>query len=66
VTVETAMKNINGITPDLVLQLGHLSIDQNALAGCGNLADTKALNASKQHKPQEINRFRLRSEPNTN
>jgi hypothetical protein len=43
------MKNINGIIPDLVLQLGHLSRDEHSLAGCDHLADTKTLNASKQH-----------------
>jgi hypothetical protein len=43
------MKNINGIIPDFVLQLGHLSRDEHALAGCDHLAATKKLNASKQH-----------------
>jgi hypothetical protein len=47
VTDETAMKKINGIIPDLVLQLGHLSRDEHSLAGCDHLADTKTLNASK-------------------
>jgi hypothetical protein len=46
---ETAMKNINGIIPDLVLQLGHLSRDEHPLAGCDYLADTKTLNASNHH-----------------
>jgi hypothetical protein len=49
VTDETAMKNINGIIPGLVLQLGHLSRDKHSLAGCNYLADTTTLNASKQH-----------------
>jgi hypothetical protein len=43
------MKNINGIIPDLVLQLGHLLRYENSLDRCGHLADTKTLNASKQH-----------------
>jgi hypothetical protein len=49
VTDETAMKKTNRIIPDLVLQLGHFSRDEHSLAGCENLADTKTLNASKQH-----------------
>jgi hypothetical protein len=49
VTDETAMKNINGIIPDLVLQLGHLSPDEHSLAGCDHMADTKTMIASKQH-----------------
>jgi hypothetical protein len=49
VTDKDAMKIINGIIPDLVLQLGHLSRDENSLAGCGHLADTMTLNTSKQH-----------------
>jgi hypothetical protein len=49
VTEETAMKNINGIISDVALQLGHLSLDERSLAGCDHLADTKTLNASKQH-----------------
>jgi hypothetical protein len=47
VTDETAMRN--GIIPDLVLLLGHLSHDEHSLDGCDHLADTKTLNASKQH-----------------
>jgi hypothetical protein len=43
------MKNFNGIIPGIVLQLGYLSRDENTLAGCDHLADTKTLNASKQH-----------------
>jgi hypothetical protein len=42
------MKRINGIIPDIVLQLGHLLRDENSLAGCGNLPHTKTLNVSKQ------------------
>jgi hypothetical protein len=34
---------------DLALQLGHLLRDERSLAGCGHLADTKTLNACKQH-----------------
>jgi hypothetical protein len=49
VTDETAMKNINGIIPDLVLQLGHLSSEERSLFGCDHLADAKTLNASKHH-----------------
>jgi hypothetical protein len=49
VTDEDARNTIDGIIPDLVLQLGHLSHDEHSLAGCGHLADTKTLNASKQH-----------------
>jgi hypothetical protein len=48
-TDETAMKNINKIAPDFVLQLGNLSRDEHSLAGCDHLADTKKLNANKQH-----------------
>jgi hypothetical protein len=43
------MKNINGIYPDIVLQLGNLSRDENSLAVCDHLADTKMLTASKHH-----------------
>jgi hypothetical protein len=49
VTDEDAQNKINGIIPDLVLQTGHLSRDEHLLAGYGHLADTKTLNASKQH-----------------
>jgi hypothetical protein len=44
-----AIKNINEIIQSLVLQLGHFSRDEHSLARCGHLADTKTLNASKQH-----------------
>jgi hypothetical protein len=40
---------MNGIIPDIVLQVSNLSRDENSLAGCNHLADTKTLNASKQH-----------------
>jgi hypothetical protein len=49
VTDETAMKNIYGIISGIALQLGHLSRDENSLVGCDHEADTKTLNASKQH-----------------
>jgi hypothetical protein len=42
-----AMKNINRIILNLVLQLGHLSRDEHSLAGCDHLADTKTLNVSE-------------------
>jgi hypothetical protein len=32
-----------------MIQTGHHSPDEHPLAGCGHLADTKTLNASKQH-----------------
>jgi hypothetical protein len=72
VTDEKAMRNINGIIPELVLQLGHHSRDEHSLAGCDHLADTKTLNASKQHyhKNQRIsasqyNKDKLKSNPIT-
>jgi hypothetical protein len=40
---------MNGIISGLVIQLSHLSRDENSLAGCDHLADTKMLNASKRH-----------------
>jgi hypothetical protein len=40
---------MNGIIPDFVIQTSHRSPDENSLAGCDHLADTKTLNASKQH-----------------
>jgi hypothetical protein len=49
VTDEDAIKNINGIIPDIVLQLGHLSRNENSFAGCDHLTDAKTLNASEQH-----------------
>jgi hypothetical protein len=72
VTNETAIKNINGIIPDLVLQLGHLSRDENSLAGCDHLAGTKTLHASKQHSTgiqrtsaSQYNKDKLKSNPIT-
>jgi hypothetical protein len=49
VTDEDAKKVMNGIIPDFVIQVGHQSPDENSLAGCDHLADTKTLIASKQH-----------------
>jgi macrodomain Ter protein organizer (MatP/YcbG family) len=48
-TEENAGNVMNGIIPNLVLKLGHLSPDEHSLAGRDHLADTKTLNASKQH-----------------
>jgi hypothetical protein len=48
-TDEDAKKIMNGIIPDLIIQTGHHSPDEHPLAGCDHLADTKTLNASKQH-----------------
>jgi hypothetical protein len=56
-TDEGARKKINGIIPDLVLQVGHLSRDEKSLAGCDHLADTKTLNGSKQHFHKKISDF---------
>jgi hypothetical protein len=46
---EEAIKNMNGITPDFIIQTGHHSPDEHPFAGCHHLADTKMLNASKRH-----------------
>jgi hypothetical protein len=51
------MKNINGIIPDTILQLGHLSPDERSHAGCGHLADTKTLKSSKQHYHKKSSNF---------
>jgi hypothetical protein len=40
---------MNAIIPDLIIQTGHHSPDEHLLAGCDHLADTKTLNASKNH-----------------
>jgi hypothetical protein len=40
---------MNTIIPDIMIQTGHHSPDEHPLAGCGHLADTKTLNASKHH-----------------
>jgi inhibitor of KinA sporulation pathway (predicted exonuclease) len=48
-TDEDAANKMNGIIPDLITRTGHHSPDKHPLAGCGNLADTKTLNASKNH-----------------
>jgi hypothetical protein len=43
VTDEEVMKNIDGIIPGIILQLGHLLRDEHSLAESGHLADTKTL-----------------------
>jgi hypothetical protein len=47
-TDKDAVKIMNGIIPDLIIQTGHHSPDEHPLAGCDHLADTKTLNASKK------------------
>jgi hypothetical protein len=54
---EIAIKNNNGVIPDLVLQVAPLSRDENSLAGCDHLADTKTLNASKHHYHKKSTNF---------
>jgi hypothetical protein len=49
VTDEDALKIRNGIIQDLIIQTGHHSPDEHSHAGCGHLADTTTLNASKRH-----------------
>jgi hypothetical protein len=49
VTDENVRNKTNAIIPDLLIKTGHLSSDQHSLAGCDHLADTRTLNASKQH-----------------
>jgi inhibitor of KinA sporulation pathway (predicted exonuclease) len=49
VTDEGALKKISEVISDLIIQTGHHSPDENSLAGCDHLADTKTLNATKQH-----------------
>lgn len=46
---DDALRLINGIIPDFLLQFAHCSPDEHALAGRDHLADTKTLNASKKH-----------------
>jgi hypothetical protein len=57
VTDENAVKILNGITPDLVIQTGHHSPDEHLLAGCDHLADIKTLNASKQRNHKKSTDF---------
>jgi hypothetical protein len=57
VTDEDAVKIMNGIIPDLVIQTGHHSPDEQPLAGCDHLADSKTLNASKQHYNEKSTDF---------
>jgi hypothetical protein len=45
------------IIPDLVLQVGHLSCDENSLAGCDHLADTKTLKARGQYNHKKSTNF---------
>jgi inhibitor of KinA sporulation pathway (predicted exonuclease) len=49
VTDEDAVKIMNGIIPDFIIQTGHHSPDEHPLAGCDHMADTKTLNASENH-----------------
>jgi hypothetical protein len=63
---EDAVKIMNAIIPDFIIQTGHHSPDEHPLAGCEHLADTKTLNARKQHYHKKINGFRLRSKTTTN
>jgi hypothetical protein len=46
-TEEDAVKFMNGIIPEFIIQTGHHSPDEHPLAGWDHLADTKTLNASK-------------------
>jgi hypothetical protein len=46
---------MNGIIPDLVLQLSHHSPDENPLAGFDHQANTKTMNASKHHYQAVLN-----------
>jgi hypothetical protein len=48
-TDEDAVKIMNGIIPDFIIQTGYHSPDEHPLAGCDHLDDTKKLNASKNH-----------------
>jgi hypothetical protein len=48
-TDEDARNKTNGIIPSIVVQAGYHSPDEHSLAGCDHLADTKTLNASKNH-----------------
>jgi inhibitor of KinA sporulation pathway (predicted exonuclease) len=49
VTDEDAVKIMNSMIPDFIIRTGHHSPDEHPLAGCDHLADTKTLNASKNH-----------------
>jgi hypothetical protein len=71
-TDEDADIFLNGIIPDLTIQTGHHSPDDHSLAGCDHLADTKTLNASKQHYNKKstdfgfaVNKDKLKSNPIT-
>jgi hypothetical protein len=54
---EEVISNMNGIIPDIALQLRHLSRDEHSLGGCGQLRDTKTLNASEQHYHKKLMDF---------
>jgi hypothetical protein len=49
VTDEDTLNKINGNISGPIIQTGHLSRYEHSLAGCDYLADTKTLNASKNH-----------------
>jgi hypothetical protein len=57
VTDGDAEKIMNGIIPDLIFQTGDHSPDEHSFAGCDHLADTKTLNASKQHYHKKLTDF---------
>jgi hypothetical protein len=57
---------MNDITPDLIIQIGHHSPDEHPLAGFDHLADTKTLNASKNHYHKTSTIFWLRSKTKIN
>jgi hypothetical protein len=58
-TDKDAVKIMNGIIPDLIIQTDHHSPDKHSLAGCDHLADTKTLNANKQHYHKKSTDFVL-------
>jgi hypothetical protein len=62
-TDEDARKVMNGIIPDLIIQTGHHSPDENFLAGSGRHKDAER---EQTPLPQDINGFRLRSTTKTN
>jgi hypothetical protein len=59
VTDEDAVEIMNGIIRDLIIQTGHHSPDEHSLAEGDHLADTKTLNASKQHYHETSTDFGL-------
>jgi hypothetical protein len=64
VTDKDVRNKINGIIPDLVPQ--PVIFRATSIHGCDHLADTKALNASKQHYHKMPTDFLLRSKPKKN